>query len=216
MKLTYVSQAALAIGSLLLVALLSGFCSMAAARILTLVAFGDSLTAGYLLPQDKGFTAVLERKLKAQGHDLTVINGGVSGDTTADGLARLDWTIPDNADGVILELGANDMLRGLDPTIPSANLHEILNRLKARKLPVFLVGMKAQRNFGPSYVEAFDRIYPDLAKEFGLPLYPFFLALTAGDPDLSLQDGLHPNARGIEKIVADILPQIEEFLAKLP
>jgi acyl-CoA thioesterase-1 len=216
MKLTYVSQAALAISSLLVVALLSGFCSMAAARTLTLVAFGDSLTAGYLLPQDKGFAAVLERELKARGHDLTVINGGVSGDTTADGLARLDWTIPDNADGVILELGANDMLRGLDPAIPRANLHEILTRLKARKLAVFLVGMKAQRNFGPAYVEAFDGIYTDLAKEFGLPLYPFFLALTAGNSDLSLQDGLHPNAQGIDKIVTDILPQIEEFLAKLP
>ncbi len=188
---------------------------MASARTLTLVAFGDSLTAGYLLPQDKGFVAVLERRLKADGHDLTVINGGVSGDTTADGLARLDWTIPDDTDGVILELGANDMLRGLDPALPRANLKEMIQRLKTRKLAVFLVGMKAQRNFGPTYVEAFDSIYPDLAKEFNLPLYPFFLASTAGNPALSLQDGLHPNAQGIEKMVEDILPQIEDFLAKL-
>jgi acyl-CoA thioesterase-1 len=183
---------------------------------LTLVAFGDSLTAGYLLPQDQGFPAVLERELKARGHDVVVINGGVSGDTTADGLARLDWTIPEGMSGIILELGANDMLRGLDPIIPRSNLREILIRLKARKIPVMMMGMKAQRNFGSAYVAAFDSIYPDLAGEFNLPLYGFFLDGVAGNPSLSLQDGLHPNAAGVQKIVTLTAPIIEDFLAKLP
>lgn len=216
MKLTYVFKTPLAIAFLLAGAVFLESASRANARPLTLVALGDSLTAGYLLPQDKGFVPVLERELNARGHHVSLINGGVSGDTTADGLARLDWTIPDNIDGVIVEFGANDMLRGLDPAIPRANLRDILMRLKSRKLAVFLIGMKAQRNFGPAYVADFDAIYPDLAKEFSLPLYPFFLADVAGDPKLSLPDGLHPNALGVEKMVADILPQFEEFLAKLP
>jgi len=227
MKLTYVSRAALAIIPLLrqarrsvalgaLIVLIFGHQMAAYAKPLTLVAFGDSLTAGYLLPQDQGFPAVLERELKARGHDVVVINGGVSGDTTADGLARLDWTIPDGVSGVILELGANDMLRGLDPVIPRSNLHEILVRLQARKIPVLLMGMKAQRNFGPDYVGAFDSIYPDLAHEFSLPLYEFFLNGVAGNPSLSLQDGLHPNAAGVQKIVSFTAPLIEDFLAKLP
>jgi acyl-CoA thioesterase-1 len=215
MKPTYVSRAALAIAALVIGTVLPGLASSAAAKPLTIVAFGDSLTAGYLLPQDKGFVPVLERELRTRGHDVSVINGGVSGDTTADGLARVEWSIPNNADGVILELGANDMLRGLDPAIPRKNLRDILTHLKNRKLPVFLAGMKAQRNFGPAYVEAFDSLYTDLAQEFGLPLYPFFLDKTAGIAALSLQDGLHPNPQGVEKIVADILPQVEEFLAKL-
>ena len=216
MKLTYVFKTPLAIAFLLAGAVFLESASRANARPLTLVALGDSLTAGYLLPHDKGFVPVLERELNARGHHVSLINGGVSGDTTADGLARLDWTIPDNIDGVIVEFGANDMLRGLDPAIPRANLRDILMRLKSRKLAVFLIGMKAQRNFGPAYVADFDAIYPDLAKEFSLPLYPFFLADVAGDPKLSLPDGLHPNALGVEKMVADILPQFEEFLAKLP
>jgi acyl-CoA thioesterase I len=184
------------------------------AKPFVLVAFGDSLTAGYLLPQDQGFPSVLEHALKARGHEVTVINAGVSGDTTADGLARLDWTLPEDAEGVILELGANDMLRGLDPAIPRANLTAMLERLKARNVPVLLVGMKAQRNFGPAYVEAFDRIYPDLAKEFDVALYPFFLDGVAGDASLLLNDGLHPNPSGVRRIVEAMLPMVEEFLAK--
>jgi len=215
MKPTYVSRATLAIVTLAIGILLPGLTPPVAAKPLAIIAFGDSLTAGYQLPQDKGFAPVLERELKARGHDVTILNGGVSGDTTADGLARLEWTIPEDADGVILELGANDMLRGLDPAIPRRNLQEILNLLKNRKLPVFLAGFKAQRNFGPAYVAAFDSLYPDLAKEFNIPLYPFFLEKTVGVASLSLQDGLHPNAQGVEKIVADILPLVEEFLAKL-
>ena len=189
---------------------------VALAQPQTLVAFGDSLTAGYLLPQDQGFPAVLERELKARGHDVAVINGGLSGDTTADGLSRLDWTIPDGVSGIILELGANDMLRGLDPAIPRSNLREIVSRLRARKISIFLMGMKAQRNFGSAYVAAFDSIYPDLANEFNLPLYGFFPDGVAGNPSLSLQDGLHPNAAGVQKIVSLTAPLIEDFLAKLP
>ncbi len=189
---------------------------MAASIPRILVAFGDSLTAGYLLPQDKGFVPVLEREPKARGLNVTVINGGVSGDTTSDGLARLDWTIPDGTQGVILELGANDMLRGLDPAIPRANLRDMLTKLRERRIAVLLVGMKAQRNLGPAYVTAFDSLYPDLAREFKVPLYPFFLEGVASEPSLSLQDGLHPNAQGVEKIVSNILPQVEDFLASLP
>lgn len=225
--LTYVSRVALAIiphmrearrsvAMGFLIVFMFGHHMAAYAKPLTLVAFGDSLTAGYLLPQDQGFPAVLERELKARGHDVVVINGGVSGDTTADGLARLDWTIPDGVSGIILELGANDMLRGLDPTIPRNNLREILTRLQARKIPVLLMGMKAQTNFGPDYLGAFDSIYPDMAHEFNLPLYGFFLEGVAGHPDLSLQDGLHPNAAGVQKIVGLTLPMMEDFLAKLP
>lgn len=197
-------------------AILSGNNVMAASIPRILVAFGDSLTAGYLLPQDKGFVPVLERELKARGLNVTVINGGVSGDTTSDGLARLDWTIPDGTQGVILELGANDMLRGLDPAIPRANLRDMLTKLRERRIAVLLVGMKAQRNLGPAYVTAFDSLYPDLAREFKVPLYPFFLEGVASEPSLSLQDGLHPNAQGVEKIVSNILPQVEDFLASLP
>ena len=196
-------------------AILSGNNVMAASIPRILVAFGDSLTAGYLLPQDKGFVPVLERELKARGQNVTVMNGGVSGDTTSDGLARLNWTIPDGTQGVILELGANDMLRGLDPAIPRANLRDMLAKLKERKIAVLLLGMKAQRNFGPSYVTAFDSLYPDLAREFKVPLYPFFLEGVAGEPALTLQDGLHPNAKGVEKIVSNILPYVEDFLASL-
>ncbi len=227
MKLTYVLDAVLAIGARLMVpkrnvaigvvfVFFLAHMGTVLAEPLKLVALGDSLTAGYLLPQDQGFPAVLERELKARGHDVVVINGGVSGDTTADGLARLDWTIPEGANGVLLELGANDMLRGLDPTIPRGNLREILTHLKARNIPVFLMGMKAQRNLGASYVSAFDTIYPDLAAEFNVPLYDFFLEGVAGNSGLTLQDGLHPNAAGVQKIVSLTVPRIEEFLAKLP
>jgi len=227
MKLTYGVQTALAIGARLMqfrrnvaigtvFVLLLGQTVGAFSEPLKLVAFGDSLTAGYLLPQDQAFPAVLERELKTRGHEVAVINGGVSGDTTADGLARLDWTIPEGTTGVILELGANDMLRGLDPAIPRANLRDILMHLKARNIPVLLMGMKAQRNLGMAYVAAFDSIYPDLAAEFNLPLYDFFLAGVAGNPELSLQDGLHPNAAGVQKIVSLTIPWVEDFLAKRP
>jgi acyl-CoA thioesterase-1 len=185
------------------------------AKTIQLVAFGDSLTAGYLLPQDQALPVVIERMLKAKGFDIAVINGGVSGDTTADGLARLDWTIPDGTDGVILALGANDMLRGLDPAIPRANLTAMMQRLKDRQIAVLLVGMRAPANYGAAYVEAFDGIYPDLAARFGAPLYSFLLAGVAGKPDLLLTDGLHPNPAGVDLIATKMMPLIEAFVAKL-
>ncbi len=185
------------------------------ARPVQLVAFGDSLTAGYLLPQDQALPAVIERLLKAKGLDVAVANGGVSGDTTADGLSRIDWTIPDGTDGVILALGANDMLRGLDPAIPRANLTAIMQRLKERHIAILLVGMRAPANYGATYVEAFDGIYPELATRFGAPLYPFLLEGVTGKPDLLLTDGLHPNPVGVNIIAQKMLPIIEAFVAKL-
>lgn len=185
------------------------------AKTLQLVALGDSLTAGYLLPADKAFPVVLERALRAKGYDVTVINGGVSGDTTTGGLERLDWTVPDGTDGVILELGANDALRGLDPSVPRDALREIVTRLEARKIKVMLAGMMAPRNLGAAYIEAFDSIYPSLAKDKGLILYPFFLDGLVGSANLLQQDGLHPTAEGVEEIVRRILPKVEEFIATL-
>ncbi|MEN9754221.1 MAG: hypothetical protein RLZ07_603 [Pseudomonadota bacterium] len=184
-------------------------------RPLQLVALGDSLTAGYLLPQDKALPAVLEKLLKDKGRNVTITNAGVSGDTTADGLARLDWSIPEGVSGVILALGANDMLRGLDPAIPRANLTAILDRLKARGIPVFLLGMRAPANYGPAYTQAFDSLYPDLAKAYSAPLYPFMLAGVAGRAELLLSDGLHPNATGVEELAHQILPPLDEFVASL-
>lgn len=201
----------------LIVAVLYGiltFASMVRAdeRPVHLVALGDSLTAGYLLPQDKALPAVLEMLLKEKGRMITITNAGVSGDTTADGLARLDWSIPDGVSGVIVALGANDMLRGLDPTIPRTNLTAILDRLKARGLPVFIIGMRAPANYGPAYAQAFDSIYPDLAKAYDAPLYPFMLEGVAGRAELLLSDGLHPNVKGVEVIAHQILPQLDEFV----
>lgn len=181
-----------------------------------LVAFGDSLSAGYQLPQSAAFPVVLERALKARGHNVEIVNAGVSGDTSSGGLDRLDWSVPDGTDGVILELGANDMLRGLDPTIPRKALDSIVERLKERQIPVLLAGMVAARNLGEDYAQKFDRIYPDIAKKYGLVLYPFFLDGIAGDRTLNLPDGVHPTAKGVEVIVERILPTVETFLATLP
>ena len=180
-----------------------------------LVALGDSLSAGYNLPQEAAFPAVLERALKAKGHKVEVANAGVSGDTSSGGLDRLDWSVPDGTDGVILELGANDMLRGLDPVGTRKNLETIVERLKSRSIPVLLAGMVASRNLGPAYVQKFDSIYPDIAKTHDLVLYPFFLDGVAGDRSLNLPDGLHPTAKGVEIIVERILPSVESFLARL-
>jgi len=167
------------------------------------------------LPQDKALPAVLEKLLKDKGRNVTITNAGVSGDTTADGLARLDWSIPEGVSGVILALGANDMLRGLDPAISRANLTAILDRLKARGIPVFLLGMRAPANYGPAYTQAFDSLYPDLAKAYSAPLYPFMLAGVAGRAELLLSDGLHPNATGVEELAHQILPPLDEFVASL-
>ena len=180
-----------------------------------LVALGDSLSAGYGLPQEAAFPVVLERALKARGHKVEVANAGVSGDTSSGGLDRLDWSVPDGTDGVILELGANDMLRGLDPALTRRNIEAIVTRLKSRNIPVMLAGMYASRNLGPDYVQKFDSIYPDIAKKHDLVLYPFFLEGVAGERSLNLPDGMHPTAKGIEIIVARILPSIEKFLARI-
>ncbi|WP_412760094.1 arylesterase [Methylobacterium guangdongense] len=180
-----------------------------------LVALGDSLTAGYKLPADAAFPAVLERMLKARGADVTVANAGVSGDTATGGLDRVDWSVPDGTDGVILELGANDMLRGTDPTVTEGALSAIIARLKARGIPVLIAGMQAAPNLGPDYKARFDAIFPTLAKRYDLTLYPFFLDGIIGDRAQHLDDMLHPNRQGVETIAARMLPTVETFLGGL-
>lgn len=182
---------------------------------LKIVAFGDSLTAGYNLPQDASFAAQLQAALRARGHEVEVIQGGVSGDTTADGLARLDWTVQPGTDGVIVELGANDALRGIDPAEMRKNLDAILARLKERHVPAFLAGMLAPRNLGADYAKSFDATYPALAQKYGVPLYPFFLDGVAGNPKLNLSDGLHPTREGVAIIVKAMLPAIEAWIRTL-
>ena len=179
-----------------------------------IVALGDSLTAGFGLPQDKAFPAQLEKALKARGQDVKVINAGVSGDTAAAGLARLDWALHEDASAVIIELGANDALQGLDPAATKATLEKIIADLKGRGLPILLAGMEAPRNLGKDYVEQFRAMYADLAQRYDLILYPFFLDGVALDDGYLLDDGLHPNAAGVERIVEGILPKVEELLAK--
>ena len=181
-------------------------------RTIRLVALGDSLTAGYMLPADAAFPVVLQKALAARGIAVEIANAGVSGDTSAGGLARLDWSIPDGMDGVILELGANDALRGLDPARTEANLDAIITRLKARNIKVLLAGMLAPRNNGPDYVAAFDGLFPRLAGKHALPLYPFFLDGVTGVPGMTLPDALHPNRAGVEEIVRRILPITETFV----
>ncbi len=180
-----------------------------------LVVLGDSLSAGYNLPGDKAFPAVLEKALRVRGHNVKVVNAGVSGDTTTGGLERLDWSVPDNASGVIVELGANDMLRGVDPAIPRDALDKIITRLKARGIPVLLAGMRAAPNLGGRYSDDFESIYQDLAKRHNLALYPFFLDGVAGERNLLLPDGMHPNPVGVQMMVSRILPTVEQFLASL-
>ena len=187
----------------------------AAMRPLKLVALGDSLTAGYGLPGEAAFPAVLERALRAKGYAVSIANAGVSGDTTSGGLARLDWSVPDGTDGVILELGANDMLRGIDPNVARQALDQILARLRDRGIPVLLTGMYASRNLGAEYVARFEAIFPDLAKKYGVPLYPFFLDGVAGVREFALPDGLHPTAKGVQVVVERILPTVERFVAQL-
>jgi acyl-CoA thioesterase-1 len=187
----------------------------ASAEPINIVGFGDSLMAGYSLPAGEGFTDQLERALRGKGLDVRVANAGVSGDTTSGGLARLDWSVPDGTDLVILELGANDMLRGIDPDLVEMNLDAMLARLKARGIPVLLVGMVAAPNLGHAYAEAFGTIYPRLAQKYDVPLYPFFLDGTAGNATLLLEDGMHPNAQGVARMVEGILPTVEQAIVDL-
>jgi acyl-CoA thioesterase I len=189
--------------------------TVAAAAPLRIIAFGDSLTAGHLLPADAAFPAVLEKALRQAGYDVRIVNAGVSGDTAEDGLARLDWALQDGADGVILELGANDMLRGLAPARTQKTLDTILARLAARHIKVLLAGMLASPSLGADYGRAFDAIYPALAAKYKVPLYPFFLQGVTGNKSLELADGLHPNPAGVRKIVAQILPLAERFVRSI-
>ncbi len=182
---------------------------------LTVVAFGDSLTAGFQLPASQAFPAQLERRLAADGFPVRVVNAGVSGDTTADGLARLDYALSEKPDLVIVELGANDMLRGVDPKVTLANLEKMLAAIKAKGAVILLAGMKASGNYGDAYKAQFDAIYPGLAKAQTLPLYPFFLDGLDKDATLLQGDGLHPTAEGVGRIVAGIAPAVEESLREI-
>ncbi len=186
------------------------------AETITLLALGDSLTAGLGLDSSQAFPARLEAALKAKGHDVVVMNAGVSGDTAAQGAARLDWALTDEVDGVLVELGANDALRGLPPVQAEQALDGILAKLVQRKLPVLLLGMKAPPNLGPEYVSQFDAMYPALAsKHFGVSLYPFFLDGVAAQEKLNQSDGMHPNAMGVDEIVKRVLPSVEALLAQM-
>jgi acyl-CoA thioesterase-1 len=186
--------------------------SEALAETIRILAMGDSLTAGYGLPAEAGFPAQLERALKAEGYDVRIINAGVSGDTSAGGLARLDWALADQPHVAIVELGANDGLRGLDPVRMQANLDAIITRLKARQVRVLLTGMRAPPNFGRDYADSFAKVYPDLARRHGVALYPFFLDGVARQPQLNQTDGLHPTADGVKVIVTRILPMVRQVL----
>ncbi len=177
--------------------------------------FGDSLSAGFRLKASEAFPAQLERSLKAHGRAVEVINASVSGDTTANGLDRLRWSLPKQVDAVILELGANDALRGLDPGRARANLDKIITTLKAGGADVLLAGMLAPRNLGEDYTRAFDPIYGELARKHGVLLYPFFLDGVALNDALNLDDGMHPNARGVAEMVKRILPSVEQLIQRV-
>ena len=181
-----------------------------------IVGFGDSLMAGYGLNAGESLPEKLEARLREKGHDVVIANAGVSGDTTSGGLARLDWSIPEDTDLVILELGANDMLRGIGPDITEKNLDAMISRLKARNIAVLLAGMRAAPNLGPDYQAAFDAIYPRLAEKHGVALYPFFLDGVAADRAFLLEDGMHPNAAGIDRMVEKMLPHVEKLIAAGP
>jgi acyl-CoA thioesterase-1 len=185
-----------------------------AAAALKIVALGDSLTAGLGLPAQATFPAQLQAALTAKGEAATIVNAGVSGDTASGGLDRLDWSVPAGTGAVILELGANDALRGIDPKVTQAALDKILRRLAARHIPVLLAGMQAPRNMGADYVGQFDAIYPALASTHPVVFYPFFLDGVATDPTLNQGDGMHPNPAGVDVIVKRILPSVEELIAR--
>jgi acyl-CoA thioesterase I len=180
-----------------------------------IVALGDSLTAGFGLPQDQSFPAQLEAALKARGSDAQVVNAGVSGDTTAAALARVDWALPEDASAVIIELGGNDALQGLPPEATKAALAKIIEKVEARGLPVLLAGMEAPPNMGKDYAAAFHAIYADLAQRYDVIFYPFFLEGVALNDEFLQGDGIHPNARGVAVIVEGIMPKVEAFLAKV-
>jgi acyl-CoA thioesterase-1 len=198
----------------LLALLMLAASAAAAAQPMRIVVLGDSLVAGFGIKATDAFPSQLERALREKGHSVEVANAGVSGDTTAGGLGRITWAVPPHTDIVILELGANDALRALDPQKAKANLDKIITMLKVGGAEVLLAGMMAPRNLGPTYTRAFDAIYGELAAKHGVTLYPFFLEGVALDGKLNLEDGLHPNARGVAEITRRILPAVEGVIAR--
>jgi acyl-CoA thioesterase-1 len=189
--------------------------SPALARPIKLVVLGDSLSAGLGLAGSDAFPAKLQKALRDKGIDVDITNAGVSGDTSSGGRDRLDWSVPEGTQAVIVELGANDALRGTDPSVTRAALSDIVSRLKARHVAVLLCGMLAPPNYGSDYASRFNSIYPDLSKSFGVPLYPFFLDGVAADAKLNQADGIHPTAKGVDIIVARILPTVETWLGTI-
>ena len=187
----------------------------APAKPIKMVVLGDSLSAGLGLPGPAAFPARLQKTLNNNGIEVDMINAGVSGDTTSGGRDRLDWSVPEGTEAVILELGANDALRGVDPKVTRSALTEILTRLKARGIAVLLCGMYAPPNYGSDYAARFNAIYPELAKSFGVPLYPFFLEGVATEARLNQADGMHPTAEGVDTIVKNILPTVQAFLGAI-
>lgn len=183
-----------------------------ATKPIKLVVLGDSLSAGLGLPAQDAFPAKLQKALQAKGIAVDMTNAGVSGDTSSGGRDRLDWSVPEGTEGVVLELGANDAMRGIDPDLTRAALTDIVRRLKARKIAVMLCGMLAPPNFGADYGARFNSIYPDLAKQFDVPLYPFFLDGVAAEAKLNQADGIHPTAEGVNIVVNNMLPTVEAFL----
>jgi acyl-CoA thioesterase I len=197
----------------LMVALMTA--APALAQPVKAVVLGDSLSAGLGLSAADAFPAKLQKALKDKGVDVEITNAGVSGDTASGGRDRLDWSMPQGTEAVIVELGANDALRGTDPAITRSALSDIVSRLKARGVAVLLLGMLAPPNYGSDYAARFNTIYPDLSKSFGVPLYPFFLDGVAADPKLNQADGIHPTAEGVDIIVKKILPTVEAFLGTI-
>jgi acyl-CoA thioesterase-1 len=185
------------------------------AKPIKMVVLGDSLSAGLGLPASAAFPARLQKALKSKGIEVDMINAGVSGDTTSGGRDRLDWSVPAGTDAVIVELGANDALRGVDPKVTRSALTDILTRLKARGIAVLLCGMYAPPNYGSDYSARFNAIYPELAKSFGVPLYPFFLEGVATEAKLNQADGMHPTEQGVDTIVQNILPTVQAFLGSI-
>jgi acyl-CoA thioesterase-1 len=181
---------------------------------LHIVAFGDSLFSGYGLRSSQAFPAQLQKELKARGHNVVVANAGIAGDTTSDGLKRLAWAVPDNTDAVILEFGANDALRGMEPKQARANLEKIIAKLQERRLPILLAGMRSPANWGDHYSEDFDAIFLELARQHDLILYPFFLDGVVFDTKLNQDDGMHPNPKGVAEIIKRIMPSVEQLITR--
>jgi acyl-CoA thioesterase-1 len=183
---------------------------------LRLMVLGDSLVAGHGLPQGESFPDILQAELASAGYDVEVLNAGVSGDTTAGGLARLDWSLAENPDALIIVLGGNDLLRGLEPAATKANLAAIIDHAMRRKITVMLAGMQAPRNFGEDYAGEFDAIYTQLGARDGVIFYPFFLDGVALVPEFNQPDGMHPNRAGVDEIARRIWPSVEALLAAVP